>query len=195
VAISIFRLAASQHKPVFWGLQDRGTKMTKWRRRLACIAFVSPAFILAVCYITLNAVSSSWVDRLTFWAQFLTSNWPNWRDGYISRDSFWYSFGIAFRAALAYAPIAAMVGLFWKLSRFEENQRMMNLYEALKGRDRAIERELLNQLPPERRASFIKPIEDAIRTAAEVWERDFLPSMVGPDKAQSVIDLLKSKEI
>ncbi len=72
---------------------------------------------------------------------------------------------------------------------------MMNLYEALKGRDRAIERELLNQLPPERRASFIKPIEDAIRTAAEVWERDFLPSMVGRDKAQSVIDLLKSKEI
>ena len=169
--------------------------MTRWQRRLACIAFVSPAFILAAFYITLNIVSYDSTDRISFWTQFLSSNWPNWKDGHVFRDGFWYSFGIAFRTALAYAPIAATVGLFWKLSRFEENQRMMNLYEALKSRDRAIERELLNQLPPERRAAFIKPIEDAIRIGAEVWERDFLPHMVGPDKARAVIDLLKTRDV
>jgi hypothetical protein len=166
--------------------------MTNWQYRVSWALFFLPLAVLVVFYILLNFTSDHLANELSFWGQLFTSNWPSWKDGGVSRDGFWYSFGIAFRATLAYAPIAGMVGIFWKLVRVEKEQRM-NIYDALQSRDRAIERQILNLLPEKIRAASIEPLRAAIREAAEMWEKDYLPNVVGSETAQRIENRLRER--
>jgi hypothetical protein len=165
--------------------------MKKWQYWLALIALFSPLAIVAAFFIAFNSISCENADWLTFWGQFLTNNWPSWKDGHVQRDGAGYALGIGFRAALAYAPLAAMIGIFWKLGR-REKERRMTFSNALRNRDRAIEREILNLIPESIRAASIGPLRAAIREAAEGWERDYLPKMLGTESSNIIERLLNT---
>ena len=168
--------------------------MKQWQYNLAFVALFSPLAIVAIWYIIFNAVSCEHADWLSCWGQFLTSNWPSWKNAHVKRDGPLYSLAIGFRTALAYAPLATMIGLFWKLGQIERERRM-NIYEALRDRDRAIERELLNRLPENQRANYITEIRSSIREAAELWEQDYLPNVIGRQATERLMELLKTHQL
>jgi hypothetical protein len=161
-------------------------------RRVRVSLAVFPIVFGFGLFLTELLISDSTAEDLHVWLQFLTTNWPNWQRA-LDRQSVWFAVAVSIRFALAYALLGGVWATFTRLLTWKE--QTMKIADALRFRDRAIELEVLNILPPDQRDHARELVHKAIEDASKSWETEHLPVLMGPELAKEFVRRLHEEPI
>lgn len=165
----------------------------KLSQRTRIFLVLLPIFFGILLYSLEKVISDNTAEDLHVWLQFLTTNWPNWQKAF-DRRSVWFASAVSIRFALAYALLSGVWVTFSRLLTWEKEQTM-RYADALRFRDRAIELEILNTLPPDRRDQARDLVHKAIEDGSKAWEDKHLPNLVGPELAKEFVRRLHEEHI